>query len=469
MAENGGDRSGTGGTAATARFSTGQREADLILGGGFPLNSINLIMGQPGTGKTIFAEQIVFHNAEAARPIVYYTTLSEPLTKVVRYLQGFRFFDEAKIGSAVIYEDIGPDLVADGPGVLVPRLKALMKTVSPKAIVIDSFRAVRDLMTDLGESRRLMYDLGGLLTAYDTTAFLIGEYDEEDIRRMPEFAVADGIVEFSRRRAGGRDERYFRVLKLRGSSYREGAHAIAITEAGVRFFPRLVSPASHDYRAVEERIATGVDGLDAMVGGGLWRGSSTLLSGPSGSGKTSLALHFVAEGVRRGEPGLYANFQENPVQLARTMRGLGFDPHALRDAGLQLFYSSPVELQMDSILVELFRRIEADGIRRVVIDAVGDLAVSANDPQRLHDYLYALNQHLTVRGVSSMLTMETSPDSVRLANQGPIRSITDNIIALQLRGEERTRRTLQVLKTRRSTLDPANRELGIDGEGVRIL
>src|SRR5205085_5397433 len=83
------------------RITTGNPQADVILGGGFPKNSINIVMGQPGTGKTIFAEQLVFENASDDRPIVYLTTLSEPLTKMVSYLQRFAFFDEAKIGSAV--------------------------------------------------------------------------------------------------------------------------------------------------------------------------------------------------------------------------------------------------------------------------------------------------------------------------------------------------------------------------------
>src|SRR3954466_8984656 len=107
----------------TERMSSGNPEADHILGGGFPSNSINIVMGHPGSGKTIFAEQLIFHNADVDRPILYFTTLSEPLSKVVRYLQGFRFFDEEKLGTQVVYEDIGPQLAADGAGALIPLLR----------------------------------------------------------------------------------------------------------------------------------------------------------------------------------------------------------------------------------------------------------------------------------------------------------------------------------------------------------
>src|SRR5688572_27825212 len=107
----------------TLRMSSGNAEADHILGGGFPADSINIIMGHPGSGKTIFAEQLIFHNASMDRPILYFTTLSEPLSKVVRYLQGFDFFDETKVGTEVIYEDIGPQLSRDGAPALIPLLQ----------------------------------------------------------------------------------------------------------------------------------------------------------------------------------------------------------------------------------------------------------------------------------------------------------------------------------------------------------
>src|SRR5690242_21183266 len=102
------------------RMSSGNFQADHILGGGFPANSINVVMGHPGSGKTIFAEQLIFHNAGDDRPILYLTTLSEPLSKVVRYLQGFTFYDEEKLGTQVVYEDIGPQLASVGAGALIP-------------------------------------------------------------------------------------------------------------------------------------------------------------------------------------------------------------------------------------------------------------------------------------------------------------------------------------------------------------
>src|ERR671916_914223 len=453
------------------RMGAGNAEADYILGGGFPLNSINIVMGHPGSGKTIFAEQLIFHNAADDRPILYFTTLSEPVAKVVRYLQGFRFFDETKLGTQVIYEDVGPQLAKDGPTALIPLLESAIDTLAPKIIVIDSFKAIHDLALSVADRRRMVHDMTALLTAYGTTAFLLGEYTEEDILLYPEFAVADGIVEMSRRRLGNRDERYFRVFKLRGSRYLEGAHAFRITASGLDIYPRLVSPRMPEgYEPASERISTGVRGLDEMLDGGLWRGTTTLLAGPSGAGKTTIGLQFAFEGARRGEPTLFMSFQENPTQLLRTIRGLGADVDELERQGLDLVYASPVELQIDSIIVDLFRRIEKSGVRRLVLDAVGDLASAATDPQRLHDYLYALVQHLAVRTITSVLNFETTGNTIAHASmQNAMSYLSDNVLLLTLDGEDRTRRALRVIKTRGSAHDTRVREVEIGAAGLSVL
>lgn len=451
------------------RLSTGDPVTDRILGGGFPRNTINIVMGQPGTGKTIFVEQLLFANAMDERPALYLTTLSEPLAKVVRFVQAFDFFDESRIGTSIIYDDMGQELAQQGISMLIPRLSEAIKTSSPALIVIDSFRALHDLSDSTVGMRHFIHELTGLLTAYDTTAFLIGEYHQEDIRRYPEFAIADGVVELSRKALSTRDARYFRVLKLRGSRYLEGSHAFRITEHGLDIHPRLVTPrAPVEYEPVAGRASTGVAGLDEMLDGGLCAGSSTLVIGASGAGKTTLALQFALEGVRTGEPSLVVTFQENPSQLARTIAQLG-EPD-VADA-LDILYASPVELQIDSIIVDMFRRIEGKQVRRVVVDSIGDLAASAAEPERLHDYLYALIQHLAVNRVTSLFTLEVPSLSLsggELTTGGPISYMADNLLMLGMRGEEMTRRTIRVLKARGTAHDPNVRPLVIEASGIRL-
>lgn len=466
-------------TPSLARVTSGNEELDSILHGGFPRNSTNIIMGEPGCGKTILAECLIFANAESSeRPVVYLTTLSEPLQKMVHYLQQFAFFDDEKLTTgAIIYDSMGQELQEQGIAAVVPKLKEVIKTLSPKIIVIDSFKAIHDLATSPQEMRRMLYELTGFLTAYDTTTFLIGEYSEEMIAELPEFAVADGMIELARKKTGVRDERYLRVLKMRGSGYHEGLHAFRLTAAGLSVFPRLTSPeVPSAYTSSDARISTGVAKLDAMLRGGFLTGSSTLIQGTTGSGKTTLALQFILEGLRRQEPCLYVNFQENPTQLARQIESLGWNIETAEAKGLHRLYTSPAELQIDSILLELFQIIRQKNIKRVAIDALGDLVSAAADPQRLLNYLYALLQHFVVGGIASVLTMETTATGStpvpgnEYAFIGQMSAFSDAILTLRVeRQGDIARRTVQVIKARATEHDMNVRELRITSSGVEVL
>jgi circadian clock protein KaiC len=317
--------------------------------------------------------------------------------------------------------------------------------------------------------RRILYEVSGLLTAYETTAFFLGEYNEEQIPTFPEFAVADGIVELARKKHGTRDERYLRVLKLRGSNYQEGLHAFRITGDGLDVFPRLTSPVTPlSYVADDERLSTGVSRLDKLLAGGLWAGGATLLEGPTGAGKTTLALQFILDGVKRGEPGLYVNFQENPTQLARSVQGLGITMTEAQQRGLHYLYASPVELQIDSILIELFRTIQEKNIKRVVIDSVGDLVGAASDLTRLYSYLYALMQHFVARRVACVLTQTTTATENPL--EGQICAMSDAILRLNLEWQgNRARRTLKIVKARGSNHELDVQDFHISAKGIEIV
>jgi circadian clock protein KaiC len=452
------------------RVSTGNPQADAILGGGFPSNSVNIVMGQPGTGKTIFAEQLLFHNANANRPLLYLTTLSEPMSKVVSYAQRLDFFDVDQVGTRVLYDDLGAELSASGPSALVPRVLEAIKRLSPSIIVIDSFKAVHDLSDSTTVMRRLVSELAGVLSAYDVTAFLLGEYTQENIESYPEFAVADSIVQLERNALGARDERYFRVLKLRGSGYREGQHAFRITNDGLQIFPRLVTPDFANYTPTLERTSTGIEGLDSMIGGGVWRGSTTLLVGPTGTGKSTMGVQFALEAFNRGEPALFVNFQENPAQVQRIVRSLGTDPDRAVRNGFHHLYTSPVEMQLDSVIVGIFNFIETEGVRRVVIDAIGDLTTAASDPQRLHDFLYSLVQHFVVRNVTTMLNLESAAGFAAARDEEKRWSyMSDNVLVLGRAEDDAATRMLRVIKTRNSDHDPAAHRMEIRADGVHVL
>lgn len=453
------------------RISTGNAAADGILDGGFPRASINIIMGLPGTGKTILTQQVAFANAGPGRPVLYLTTLSEPLAKLINYLQTYRFADPARIGTEILYEDLAADL-ADAPEKLPERMLALIQQHRPSLIIVDSFKALSDLLPDPVTWRRVLYQLAGLLSAYDTTSFWVGEYTVDAVGQRPEFAVADAIVELTRELLGSRDTRYLRVVKVRGSNFLDGLHAFRITAEGLEIYPRLVSPRiAEDYAVSTERLQSGIVGLDPMIESGWLRGTSTLVLGPSGAGKTLLGLHFLREGVRLGEPGLLVGFQESPVQLARVIRNFGWVPEDLLARGkLDLLYASPVEMQIDTVVREMFLRIEVQGIRRVVIDAVADLERSARDSLRFRDYLYALSQHLAARNITTLFLMEaTGQDRPTGTISGrEVSHLSDNIVWLEMHLEHDLRRSVRIVKARGSAHQSRRHAFRITAQGLVV-
>jgi circadian clock protein KaiC len=292
------------------------------------------------------------------------------------------------------------------------------------------------------------------------------------IARLPEFAVADGILELRRVQTGSRDSRFLHVVKLRGSGFRDGEHSFTISSRGLQVYPRLVGPAAAvTYQPSDERLQTGIAGLDAMIESGWLRGTSTMVAGPAGAGKTMLGLHFLRHGAEHGEPGVLVTFQESPAQLARTMLSLGWDIESLlRPDRLDVLYTSPVELQMDTIIGELLERVQRNGVRRVVIDSLGDLEKSAADERRFADYVYALTQEFAARKVTSLLLLEARDDLAagHLATGHDVSYMSDNILVLAMDLERELRRTVRILKTRGSAHDGGRHVMRIGPRGMQV-
>lgn len=462
------------------RVTTGTPELDLILGGGLPAYSLNIVAGAPGTGKTILAQQFIFANARSDAPALYLTTLSEPATKVMRYLQQFSFFDDSKLigeSASIFYRDIAEVIRDKGLSALPQVVSELMKEHRPSFLVIDSFKALRELAAPGPEVRRAIFDLAGNLAARSCTTLLVGEYPADELDQLPEFAIADGIILLVNKPYGTRDERYLRVHKLRGSNYRSGEHSFRLTERGLTIFPRLVTPMyPTDYVASAEKVSSGVAGLDRMFAGGLRRGSSTLVVGSAGSGKTLLGMHFLFAGAAAGEQGLLLSFQENPVLLRHLISAMGWSLDELGDQGhLTALYVSPVEMNIDDIVQRMLSVLAAKPIRRVVIDSLGDLEEAASDPKRFRSYLYSLMQLLAVRGVTTYITYEAlvEHDFAAFSRMGAS-YISDNVIALRyfvensLASDDSIKRTLAVVKCRGGAHDNRIRPLTISNRGVEV-
>jgi circadian clock protein KaiC len=449
----------------SGRLSSGRPRLDSVLGGGLPENAINMLIGLPGTGKTILAQQYVFANATPSRPALYLSTVSEPFDKILRYGQTLGFFDSKAVGDSVFYEDLGTVLNERGLDGVLERVNELIKERRPGTMVIDSFKALGAYATE-AEFRRFLHVLAGHLSVFPVSSFWVGEYGEGEIAAAPEFAVADAIICLSTSRVAERETRGLRVLKLRGSAFAPGRHAYRVSENGIDVFPRLADPVDvRDYVLDGLRHSSGIAALDEMLADGYWPGASTLCVGPSGCGKTLMGLHFVFNGVRQGEPGVLGTLQEHPTQLARIVSEFGW---SLDEKGVELMYRSPVDIYIDEWVYDLLEAVERTGARRVLIDSLTDLEFASPDAIRFREYMYSLVQRFSRQGVSLFMTSEL-PDLFRVTrlSEFGVSHLSDNVVLLQyVRDESAVRRALTVLKTRASRHEPEIREFRIGTEGI---
>jgi circadian clock protein KaiC len=450
----------------TDRLASGIRRLDDVFGGGLPANSITLVAGAPGTGKTILAEHYVFRNATEDRPALYCSTVSEPLDKMLRYGQSLDLFDVSLVGSSVLFEDLGAVLHDGGLDAVVERLGTLVREQRPSIVVIDSFKAFNAFAADDGSYRRFLHSLAGTLTAVAVSAFFLGEYTTDEIGVGPEFAVADNVVCLALIQTGARARRVLEVLKMRGSSFGSGQHGYRISQRGFDVYPRIADPLDPTSYAVEQiRISTGIEALDDLLHDGYWRGASTLVAGPTGSGKTLMGLHFIYGGLVAGESGVFATLQESRSQLDRIARSFGW---SLDADGMTLSSASPVDIQIDQWLHELFELAEQTSARRIVIDSLGELAIAAGEEQRYREYMYSLVQRCARQQISLLMTQEL-PDlfgSTRLSDYG-VSHLSDNVIVLQYLADSGClRRGITVLKTRASAHEPTTHEFTINDRGL---
>ena len=231
-------------TASKIRsLATGVPGFDAVLGGGLPEYSFNLIAGSPGSGKTTLAQQIVFANATAERPALYFTVLGEPTLKMLRYQREFGFFDPALVGSAVQYLNLSEEALEHDLKSVLERIVAEVERIKPGIVVVDSFRTLSGQPLDGAPAGSMTIDhfvqrLALHLTTWEVTSFLLGEYSDQE-QRSPVFTVADGVVWLSQVTDRNSVVRKLQAIKVRGRAPMPGLHTFRITGAGVQIFPRI--------------------------------------------------------------------------------------------------------------------------------------------------------------------------------------------------------------------------------------
>ena len=455
------------------RISTGVKGLDAILNGGLPDLSINIVMGRPGTGKTILTHQAIYSSLQEGQRALYLTTLAEPSLKMLRYLQQFSFVDHDKMGRDLTYLDIGEVIRNKGIEDTIRTILDNVREHKPAIVAIDSFKAIHDLASGASESRRFSFDLAVKLAAWGVTTFLIGEYSSGDIPREPIFSIADSIIHLHYEPQGLHALRFIEVAKVRGSGFFGGMHPYVISEDGLLVYSRIKTVDNFSETVSPDiRLGSGIADLDAMIDGGLPAGSATMLAGGAGTGKTLIALSFIAAAAARGETSVIVSYQETPAQFARIAKSFGWDIEAMTASGMvRYLYRSPVEIQPDIHLREIRDTIEQSGARLVMIDSLKDLEIATPDKLRYKDFVYSMVQGFKSHGVSTIMTNEiVELFGPFLLSEYGVSFIADNVILLryvELGG--RMSRAMNVMKMRGSQHSKEITEFEITADGIQIL
>jgi circadian clock protein KaiC len=448
---------------------------DELLGGGIPEFSFNLLAGTPGCGKTTLAHQIMFALANPERRALFFTVLGEPPLKMLRYQQQFSFFDIDKINDSIRFVNLSSDLLDGKFDRVLAYIAEEVASYAPSLVFVDSFRSMMQsgvFPPDVGKQglQYFVQALGVQMTSLQATTFLIGEYSAQEEQSSPVFTVADGILWLSQHVHRDAMVRKLQVVKMRGQAQRPGLHTFRISDRGIEVFPRtILKPDSTGEVELPEglRLTMGVPLLDDMMGGGLPAGYSLLLVGPTGSGKTVLATEFLAEGVRKGEPGVIAAFEKSPNQL------LSRRLHELVTSGkVGVLDTRSLDLSIDETLHDLMQMIRTMKAKRVVIDSLSgfELALSSVFRENFRESLYRLVAALTGMGVTVLMTAELEDrySDLRFSSYGNA-FLTDSILMLRyVEISGHFRRVVSVVKLRSSPHSKEIRFFDIEDDSIVI-
>ena len=467
------------GKVVIRKLPTGVRGLDEILGGGIPEFSFNIIAGTPGCGKTTLAHQIVFANATAQKPALYFTVLGEPALKMLRHQQQYSFFDQAKVGRAIRFINLSEVVMTQDMNAVLEEIFKQVTAANPSIVVVDSFRTVlRQAVagSNEGDMQSCIQRLAQFLTSWEATTFLVGEYVPDEIRDNPVFTVADGLLWLSQITERNSIVRKLQIHKLRGQASVPGLHAFRIGDAGLRAFSRTLGLGGKEINPLRgpRRLSTGIPELDKMMDGGLHQGDSLLVAGPSGTGKTALATQFIAEGLRRGEPAVMALFEERPQGYTARADSLGlhFEKPQIREK-LEILYLRPLDLSVDEITQEILDAVERVGAKRLVIDSlVGfEMALAPGFRDDFRESLYRMIVALTGAGVTILTTVEVEDNFTSLQfSHYTVSFLTDDIIRLRyVEIDGQLRKVMVVIKMRGGNHSKDIREYVITDKGMVVI
>jgi len=458
--------------------STGVRGLDDILAGGLAEGRLFLLEGSPGTGKTTIATQFLMAGVAAGETALY-ITLSETEAE---FREGASSHGWTLPAQFKIFELVPPESLLDEQqqqsllyssdlelGETTRRIFDAYERLKPARVVLDSLSEIRLLAQSSLRYRRQILALKHYFAHQNSTVLMLDDLTSEALDKTVH-SVAHGVIRLEELTPNfGAERRRLRVIKYRGRRFRGGYHDFVIETGGVRAFPRLVS-AEHRRPFARETVGSGDASLDRLVGGGLERGSSTLILGPAGTGKSLLALSFVAAAAKRGEHAAMFVFDEELGLLRDRAKGLGIDVDALTGSGsLTIFQIDAAELTPGEFSERVRSCVEERGARTIVIDSLNGYQAAMPEEQALILHMHELLQYLNRQGVTTFLTVAQHGLVGDMKSPVDITYLADTVVLLRyFEALGRVRRAMSVVKKRTGPHEDTIREFMIGSRGITL-
>lgn len=462
-------------TFSTHQALLGIRGLDDILGGGLERGRVFLLEGAPGTGKTTIATQFLMAGAAAGERCLYITlseTVDELRASATSHswdLSGIDIFELAPPEN-LLDEDHQQSLLYSSDlelGETTRRIFETFERIKPERVVLDSLSEIRLLAQSSLRYRRQILSLKHYFAQQGATVLLLDDLTT-DVNDKTVHSVAHGVIRLDEMTPEyGAERRRLRVLKYRGRRFRGGYHDFAIKTGGVRVFPRLVS-AEHKKRTSRNILKSNIAELDALLGGGIERGSSTLILGPAGAGKSLLSLTFIRGAITRGERAALFVFDEELGLLFERAKGLGMDLEAMRDSGkLIVEQVDAAEMSPGEFTERVRHCLEVHDALTVVIDSLNGYQAAMPGEHELVLHMHELLQYLNRQGATTFLTVAQHGLVGDMKAPVDVTYLADTVILLRyFEANGRVRRAMSVIKKRAGAHEDTIREFRIGSDGL---